>query len=46
MNNNKLINTLITFNTLKLIIPFNSIILKKDIKEYGFIINYLNYLIY
>jgi hypothetical protein len=46
IKNNKLINTLITFNTLELIIPFDSITLKKDIEEYSSIISSLNYLIY
>ena len=44
--NNKLVKTLIMFNALELIIPFDNIILKKDIKEYNFIISSLNYLVY
>ena len=46
INNNKLIDILIAFNAFELIILFNNIILKKDIKKYNFIISSLNYLIY
>jgi hypothetical protein len=44
MDNNKPIDILMAFGTFELMIPFNNITLKKDIKEYGSIISSLNYL--
>jgi len=46
ITNNKLVETLIVFSALELIVPFDSITLKKDIEEYSSIISSLNYLVY
>jgi len=46
MDNNKLIDIPIMSGALELMVPFDNIALKKDIKEYGSIVSSLNYLAY
>jgi hypothetical protein len=46
MINCKLVNTPIASSAIAFIIPFNRVILKKEIEEYGLVIGSLNYLAY